>query len=222
MGCCSILFTILTLSERSVLCRGRVELTGGFLLTAAALYYLDADGILIWGVLACILHELGHYAAIRALGGRVARIRLSAAGAEMILSTVKPLDHLAQVLAAISGPVANLTLALLSARTGERGAGECAWLFAGFNLALACFNLLPISQLDGGRALFHFLALICSEYKAVQIAKVISFMTTGVIFAIGCFVFWESSTNFTLLFTALWMIATGTNIKKLRNKEKTK
>ena len=48
----------------------RVEISGGALLMLAALYYLDGQGVLPLALLACALHEAGHWLAIRALGGR--------------------------------------------------------------------------------------------------------------------------------------------------------
>ena len=62
---------------------GRVEVTGGFLLLTAWLNYLDRQGVVPLALLACALHELGHWAALRALGARVRRVRLTAVGAEM-------------------------------------------------------------------------------------------------------------------------------------------
>ena len=46
----------------------RVEISGGALLMLAALYYLDGQGVLPLALLACALHEAGHWLAIRALG----------------------------------------------------------------------------------------------------------------------------------------------------------
>ena len=51
------------------------------------------------------------------------------------------------------GPAANLAAAWLCCRA-EGGA-----LFAGLNLALGCFNLLPVGRLDGGRALHCLLSM---------------------------------------------------------------
>ena len=60
----------------------RVEISGGALLMLAALYYLDGQGVLPLALLACALHEAGHWLAIRALGGRITALRLTCVGAE--------------------------------------------------------------------------------------------------------------------------------------------
>ena len=44
-----------------------MEATGGFFLLAAWLNYLDRDRIVPLVMAACLLHELGHYLAIRLL-----------------------------------------------------------------------------------------------------------------------------------------------------------
>ena len=50
---------------------GRIEATGGFFLLAAWLNYLDRQHLVPLAAAACLLHELGHYAAIRLLGGDI-------------------------------------------------------------------------------------------------------------------------------------------------------
>ena len=42
---------------------GRVEATGGFLLLVAWLNYIDPSCLVPMAMLACAVHELGHYAA---------------------------------------------------------------------------------------------------------------------------------------------------------------
>lgn len=105
-----------------------MEATGGFFLLAAWLNYLDRDRIVPLVMAACLLHELGHYLAIRLLGGDVKLIRLTAVGAEMVLS--RPLSYGREGAAALAGPLVNLMLAALF----------CRWswgqLFAGLNLVL--------------------------------------------------------------------------------------
>ena len=184
---------------------GRVEVSGGFLLLAALLWYLDEDGTLLLAGVACVLHEVAHCAAIWGLGGRISRLRLSVTGAELTLSGTRPLGHTAQFLAAVSGPVANLAAALLAARLAERGGGEALWVFAGLNLGLAGFNLLPMSQLDGGRALHSLAGIFLPETAADALAAVLSWTACAVILVLGGLLFWQNRANFTMLLTALWL-----------------
>lgn len=131
---------------------GCLEVSGGFLLLAAFLYYMDTQGVVLWGAAACALHEGGHYLAIRLLGGRVTGLRLTCVGAEMRLSASAPNVRAFRILTALAGPAANLAAAAAITRWGE-GMGEERYLLIGLNLSLGLFNLLPIAGLDGGRIL---------------------------------------------------------------------
>ena len=185
---------------------GRVEVSGGFLLLAALLWYLDEDGTILLAGAACTLHEVAHCGAIWGLGGRISGLKLSVTGAELILSGTRPLGYGAQFLAAVSGPVANLAAALLTARLAERGGGEVLWVFAGLNLGLAGFNLLPMSQLDGGRALRSLAEIFLPEIVAERITAALSWVVSIGILALGTVLFWQNRVNFTMLFTALWLV----------------
>ena len=85
---------------------GRVEVTGGFLLLAAWLNYLDRQGIVPLALLSCALHELGHLLVLRLLGVRVRRLSITAVGAEM--ETDRSLSYGGEILAALAGPLVNL------------------------------------------------------------------------------------------------------------------
>ena len=148
----------------------RVEISAGALLLGAALYYLDEQGVLLMAFCACALHELGHWLVIRALGGRVTALRITCVGAEMRLSARCPLGCWQQIAAALAGPAVNLLAARMAAGLGTEG----AYCFAGLNLALAAFNLLPAVQLDGGRILWCILALLTSEERAERLLRVLS------------------------------------------------
>lgn len=128
-----------------------ISVTAPFLLLVAWLNYMDRQGVVLPALLACTLHELGHLFAIRLLGGDVKHIRLTVAGAEMGLS--RGLSYWQELLAAAAGPAVNLLLSALCCRL-PGGA-----LFAGVNLALAAFNLLPMGRLDGGRIALCALSL---------------------------------------------------------------
>ena len=166
--------------------RGRITVTPGFLFLMAWCNYADQQGLLLPALAGCALHELGHLAAIWGLGGSVRRLRLTAVGA------------------------ANLAAAWLCCRA-EGGA-----LFAGLNLALGCFNLLPVGRLDGGRALHCLLSMsigpAAEEAEAVLDRVFIAFLLALGVLLIG----WGGS--FTLLLVALWLLAKEKEGKKGRNR----
>lgn len=89
-------------------------------------------------------------------------------------------------------------------------------LFAGLNLALGCFNLLPVGRLDGGRALHCLLSMsigpAAEEAEAVLDRVLIAFLLALGVLLIG----WGGS--FTLLLVALWLLAKEKEGKKGRNR----
>lgn len=187
---------------------GRVELTPGAVLTAGLLYYLDESGVLPWLLLAALCHELGHWWAVEALGGRVVRLRLTAVGAELVLSRARPLPPGRTALAALAGPGANLLLALGSAALARRGWGEGLYLFAGLDLGLAVFNLLPAERLDGGRALRGALTLLGREALGEHLAEVGTAAVALLLLSAGAALLWESGgRGSTLLIAGLWIAA---------------
>ncbi len=179
--------------------RARVRVTPGFLLLLSVLFWLDSGvDLLGWGLLACALHELGHYAAGRALGGRLAWLELSAVGARMKLNWAVPPTYLREVLVALAGPAVNLALGWL-----------CAWggLYpqAGLSLGAGLFNLLPILPLDGGRALWCGLAAALDGDWAERVLTVTAGLLVGLLAGAGVFLAAEYA-NFTLLITAAWLL----------------
>ena len=175
---------------------GRVEVTGGFLLLLAWLNYLDRSFLIPMALLACIAHELGHILAVRIVGGSVKLIRLTAVGAELVLE--RPLGYWQEGIAALAGPGVNLLLALGCCKV-ER------WLtFAGLNLVLALFNLLPAGRLDGGRALYCTLALLAEPDLAAGVCGGLDLLCVAVALGGGLLL---AGQNITLLLVALWLLA---------------
>lgn len=178
--------------------RVKVSCSPGFVLVAAALLYLDGQGVVLWGALCCVLHECGHWAALTLLGGRVRALRLTAVGAEMALDPACPLSGGRELVCALAGPAANLAAAAAAARSG-------AFLFAGINLGLGLFNLLPAKAMDGGRALNCLLG-VCPPRAGEWTAEALNVITVGGLLGAGAAACLAWS-NPTLLVTALWLTA---------------
>ena len=180
---------------------GKVEVTGGFLLLLAWLNYRDTQGLVLPAMCAAAVHELGHWVAIRLLGGRVERLRLCAVGAEMKLGS--SLSYVRELLCAIAGPASSLLLAWAAARFG----GEGAFVFAGMSLVLGCFNLLPLSVLDGGKSLLCVTRLLLGPDRAQRIQQVIDRASAAVVLLAGTVICGVGG-NVTLLVIALWLCST--------------
>ena len=177
---------------------GKVEMTGGFLLLLAWLNYLDRSFLIPMALLACIAHELGHIFVIQVVGGSVRLVRLTAVGAELVLE--RPLGYWQEGVAALAGPGTNLLLAL-----GCCGVERCL-AFAGLNLVLALFNLLPAGRLDGGRALYCTLALLAGPDLAAKVCARLDLLCVAGALG-GGLLLAGSRGNITLLLVALWLLA---------------
>ena len=176
---------------------GRVEATGGFFLLVAWLNYLDRDRIVPLALAACLLHELGHYLAIRLAGGDVKLVRLTAIGAEMVLA--RPLSYVREGTAALAGPLTNLLLAGLFCRW------QWGQLFAGLNLILGCFNLLPVGRLDGGRLAFCLLSVLAGPEAASRVRRCLDGGCAAVLTAGGLWLA-GAGRNITLLLVSAWLL----------------
>ena len=176
----------------------RFSVSPGFLVLLGLLYYLDEGlGLLGWGLAACVLHELGHGAAVFLLGGRIRQLRLTAVGAELSLDGTRPLSYGRECAAALAGPGASLLTSVLAAR-------QRAFLLSGLSLGQGLFNLLPLLPLDGGRALCLFLAGWLGEDAAQRTLGVISALLSGLLLG-GGLILLRIFGNPTLLVTAAWL-----------------
>jgi len=132
---------------------GRTEISAGFFLVLAVLIFLDTQRLITLIMLAALLHELAHLTVIRVTGGRVAKIELTAVGAEISIDSFAGVPLFQQLMVYLSGPAANLLFAFISSKFGGIFPSQELYAFAGANLVIGMFNLLPAKMLDGGNAL---------------------------------------------------------------------
>ena len=110
----------------------------------------------------------------------------------------RPLGYWQEGVAALAGPGVNLALALLFCAL-PGGA-----VFSGLNLVLACFNMLPVGRLDGGRALGCALALLAGPDRAERIGRGLDLLCAGAALGAGLLVAGAAG-NVTLFLAGLWM-----------------
>lgn len=171
--------------------------SSGFLLLCAWLLYRDDSGMVWQGLLACFLHEIGHYAVLKHFHSGIQRITFTCFGAKM--TPMHPLSYRQEWAAAAAGPAVNLLLARIFC---DIPAGQA---FAGLNLSLALFNLLPAGQLDGARMLRCTAAILSTEEHAFLVSRRLSFFITALFLFSGVYAafVWR---NLTLLLMCFWLI----------------
>lgn len=74
------------------------------------------------------------------------------------------------------------------------------------NAALGVFNLLPIEDLDGGRALYAFLCIRQTPEWANKVVTVISFLFLIPMAIVGFLLLLQSKYNFSLLLTSIYLM----------------
>jgi len=175
----------------------RVEVSCFFLLLCAWLLYRDNSGMVVSALAACLLHELGHCAALLWAGNCVKQITITVLGAQ--IQPERPMNYRQELNVAAAGPAVNLMLALVFSRASGGAA------FAGVNLALGVFNLLPVGELDGARILRSALAFAASDRTASAVYGCLEFYFT-VIFAGAGMALAVRNRNLTLFFVSLWLL----------------
>lgn len=151
-------------------------------------------------LLAAVCHEMGHYLALRLCGGRMGGLSVSAFGAQMHIRHRERLSYGRETLCVAAGPLVNVTLSWLLSMAGAWR--EELYLFAGAQLVLGTFNLLPLTALDGGRLLWIGVACLTDPFLADRICRWVT-RTVLIVLAAGSFALWlRHGTVFLLLGTA--------------------
>ncbi len=164
-----------------------------------ALFILFSSPLLLAALLfAALCHELGHYIALQHLGGWVESIHISAFGAEMRLGNRNRLSYGGEMLTVAAGPIVNIALAFLLATAGKWA--EFFYLFAGAQIVLGLFNLLPVLTLDGGTLIWLLAAWLADPYVADRICKKINLIMIILLLVCGgLLMYYENGSPFLLL-----------------------
>ncbi len=158
----------------------------------------------LWLLFFSLLHELGHIAAIRLLGGGIGSF---GGGGQGLSLAVNGLSYKGELLAALAGPLTSLLLALGFGLAAWCGVGERLWFFCFANGALAAMNLLPILPLDGGRILRAVLALRCPPHRQRTILQIVGLAVLLPLLGLSFWQFLSSGYNISLLFVCFYLIS---------------
>lgn len=151
--------------------RLRLYVSPWLALLLGAFVLLSSPALLAALLTAALVHELAHWAVLRCLGGEVRSLQLGLLGARMEIAHPERLSYGGEILVTAAGPLVNLLLAPGLAWLGREE--EVFWLFAGAQLVLGCFNLLPVRPLDGGRLLWLVVAWRYGPFRADRLCAAV-------------------------------------------------
>ena len=201
----------------------RLSISYPLLVAAALAFAFDQNGWLLLLMAAAAAHELGHIAAIAALGGKIERIAAGLTGMKIDYKSSQMTSYAADMAIAVSGPMANLaalTLCCVVARLYPPLGEENLYYFCGVNLLFSLFNLMPASPLDGGRALRAILMALLGADRGERAANVVSVVTLWLLIAAGLALLLATKSNASLLFaTLVVLLSTGDREKWKANRQ---
>ena len=150
-----------------------------------------------------LLHECAHLALLLSYGEKNLTLTLRPGGASIENASLSALPYQKLLVCALAGPAVNLTLAGLFFVCGQRFHGEFFGQAARVNLLLGGFNLLPLSFLDGGRALDCILCLKRKSPVPGGVRRGIDVLVVSLLAAASVYLlFTGRDALFLLLFTA--------------------
>lgn len=142
----------------------RFRICFSFFAVTAFMGAVSQDGAAIYGLIACLLHECGHYLLMKLYGVHIKGVTLYGAGIMIIPEKRRILSLFKEITVLLAGCTVNFLLFLIFGETP----------FGYVNLFLCIFNLIPSGHLDGGRLLSMLLSAIipCNERNVINICRV--------------------------------------------------
>ncbi|MEG0614493.1 MAG: site-2 protease family protein [Oscillospiraceae bacterium] len=182
----------------------KISVSFSFFATIALLVLLKEQKYTLFGIYACIIHEFGHAFVMRILGINIGNVIFYGAGIKIVYKSDRILPLWKDIIVLFAGSATNLLLAfaMLIFSAGK----ENFLIFAGTNIVLGIFNLLPINCFDGGRIaelLIERYFLEKNMIFAKNFLKIFSYSIIGilaVLFLIG------GNYNFTFYVTIIYFI----------------
>lgn len=155
------------------------------------------------GMMAAVCaHEMGHLFAILLCGEKVDGIRITPFGL-IINRRDRICSYYKDLLILLAGPFANLVTGLLF--LGHPNPGLAA--FAQSSLSFCLINILPVSSLDGGRALEILLTMLFPMRNIKKAGRMISFGTLLCLWIAAVYLLLLDLGGFSLFLFCFWLFA---------------
>lgn len=168
---------------------------------------VDRTGLIIPTLFAVFIHESGHLLAMWAADCQPKEIKLIPTSVQIIRNfTEKP--H-GEAIITLCGPLANFVIFIVLFINYSIFKNEQTLLFAIINLVMGLYNMLPVSQLDGGDLLVYLLCRKFDIYKSESIVRIITVIFALLIFLFGVYLWVSKTFNISVFVFALYLFLCG-------------
>lgn len=165
----------------------RISMCFSFFAIITLLLLLDGTNYAMLGLIACIVHELGHIFVMCLCSISPKKIIFYGAGIKIVPNYDKITSVTQDFFVLIAGSLTNLIIFSVLYPLSQ-GDFQIA-LFATINLVIGIFNLIPFKYFDGGRIIDLFINVFCEKNalvlrKIIRIISIIILIIFGVVFGI--------------------------------------
>ncbi len=167
--------------------------------TAAAAFLSSGGSRLALVFIPVVVHELGHYIAIRLSGDKLSAFLFHMGGINMQMSNRGSYPATTALAISLAGPLFNLVFAALMQLCGMTP-------LVMPSLALGVCNLLPALPLDGGNACYTLLSGRIGRKAAKKVIKPITVCIGVLLMIAGIFALQYTSYNFSLLLLGIFIV----------------
>ncbi len=156
-------------------------------------------------LLFALVHELGHLLTMKLCGYKVKRFELTAVGGNIVCED-RHKAYFLDIIVAISGPLINFILLIVIYKLIGLGFfARNGMFYLAVNFLLMMVNMLPVSCLDGGRALSALLSYFVLPDKRERIMYFISLIFSTLLIAGGAYLLYLTGFNFSLLLIGIYL-----------------
>ncbi|MCM1023785.1 MAG: site-2 protease family protein [Prevotella sp.] len=169
-----------------------------FFAAVSLLMLIGDNRYALFGLAACIWHELGHLAVMRLCGISVKRLVFYGAGIKIVPD--KQLDFTpfrAQLAVYLAGSFANFLAAALLWFSES----PAVRIWAAVNAVIGAFNLLPLQYLDGGKIIASVIRCFCEFSLSCRLEQYLKRLNLVLILAVLITFAALGRGNFTLYLT---------------------
>ncbi|MDD5796650.1 MAG: hypothetical protein PUD24_06945 [Oscillospiraceae bacterium] len=167
----------------------------------------DKSGNLICCFISAFCHETGHIFTMCRFNMKPEKIRISLFDIKILDNNRNLCSYNENLAVVLSGSAANFLLFIIAGILFLFIKAEILLRFSAVNLFTGMFNLLPVSNLDGGQALY---LLLIRRFSEKTTDRIIDFLTVLLILptaVIGFIVLFKSKYNFSLLLISVYLLS---------------